>query len=237
MPYRKTAFLSLLLTAITLLSACKSLPEKEIKKVPFSALYPEFIQISAPKPTRGVEISARFLADPMPTYAKHYQFIRGSLVQIEGAVPMSETVRPALRLKPGGDKAILEVRIRNDSSHVIRSGNALFTIRYDDGLDLHRRNFKGGLKDLMLAPGDSKTYKFGSLTLKDLAISNRSGKIKVGIYELKIGDALENFEWEFEYVTHKKEYMAFPEKSSSRHYFRDEAVPLLRKKVIYDDNY
>jgi len=120
---------------------------------------------------------------------------RPTLIVINGQKMYDVIHRPFFKETQIRSKFLL--KLSNKTNRVLRPKGAILTVDIDGASTSIPESYYKELSNLMLVPNSAKEIEIYGAEL-DL-ITSDSGVIRVGLYEVGVGEQFENFEWYFNF--------------------------------------
>lgn len=212
----------LYMTAIALLTACVP-PQKNstptVKTEPAQDITAYVVEITPLKQTQLSQKKSNVTVriEPINDYSFHWEYEHtyiqkpdeiklfslriedGKKDYIHKAIPSLIRDNPFVRFK---------ITISNQSDKVIRPAGSVLTIDIDGkNVPINTANISDYL-NAIIVPNSSKEMIISPFYMA--ALVHKSGTIRIGLYELKVGDKLETFEWYYSFKTVMKKIKGEP---------------------------
>jgi uncharacterized glyoxalase superfamily protein PhnB len=97
------------------------------------------------------------------------------------------------------DRVKLRAKIQNNSDRVLHLKNAIVSFDIDGNNTSVAGDFYSNLSNALITPNSNKEVVFYGPKISD--ITDKTGTIKLGIYEVTVGNKYANYEWHISYKT------------------------------------
>jgi hypothetical protein len=139
-----------------------------------------------------------------PVYNELEKWYRYDLQEVPVAYTVSSDRYPYIQKKipfyqHDSDRVKLRAKIQNNSNRVLHLKNVIVSFDIDGKNTSVAGDFYSNLSEVLITPNSNKEVVFYGPKISE--ITDKTGTIKLGIYEVTVGSKYANYEWHLSYKT------------------------------------